>query len=75
MSNLDRVEEELERIESERRHSVPRRQGLVRKRFWPMDQGFVVVGGDKYVRSHIEPPVALGSIDVWVAWATAEDET
>jgi len=36
---------------------------------------FVVAGGDKYVRSRIEPPVALGSIDVWTAHCTAQDET
>lgn len=36
---------------------------------------YVVAGGDKYVRTSVEPPVALGSIDVWTLWCTAEDET
>lgn len=35
---------------------------------------FVVAGGDKYIRSKTEPPVALGSIDVWSCWAAAENE-
>lgn len=35
---------------------------------------FVVAGGDKYVYDSTEPPVALGSIDVWVVHCTAEDE-
>lgn len=35
---------------------------------------YVVAGGDKYVRDKVEPPVALGSLDVWSVWCTAEDE-
>ena len=35
---------------------------------------FMTVGGEKYMRDKIEPPVALGSIDVWTAWAVSEDE-
>lgn len=35
---------------------------------------YVVVGGDKYVYHSTEPPNALGSIDVWTVWASAEDE-
>lgn len=38
------------------------------------DYAFVVAGGDKYVRSRVEPPIALGSIDVWTLHATAESE-
>jgi hypothetical protein len=36
---------------------------------------FVVAGGDKYVYDTTEPPVALGSIDIWTVHCTAEDET
>ena len=36
---------------------------------------YVVVGGDKYVYRSTEPPVALGSIDVWTVYCTAEDES
>lgn len=36
---------------------------------------YVVIGGDKYVYRSTEPPVALGSIDVWTVYAVAEDET
>jgi hypothetical protein len=35
---------------------------------------YVVAGGDKYIRSKVEPPVALGSIDVWTCWADSESE-
>lgn len=35
---------------------------------------YVVVGADKYVYRSTEPPVALGSIDVWTVYAVAEDE-
>lgn len=35
---------------------------------------YVVAGGDKYIRSRTQPPVALGSIDVWQVWADAENE-
>lgn len=35
---------------------------------------YVVVGGDKYIYHSTEPPTALGSLDVWTVWATAEDE-
>ena len=35
---------------------------------------YVVVGGDKYIYHSTEPPNALGTIDVWTVWATAEDE-
>lgn len=38
------------------------------------DFAYVVAGGDKYVRTKVEPPIALGSIDVWTIWCTAEDE-
>lgn len=36
---------------------------------------YVVLGGDKYVRRITEPPVALGSIDVWTVHAAVEDES
>jgi hypothetical protein len=36
---------------------------------------FVVAGGDKYIYEKTEPPVALGSIDVWTVWAQSEDES
>lgn len=39
------------------------------------DFSFVVAGGDKYIRGRVEPPVALGSIDVWTVHCTAEDES
>lgn len=35
---------------------------------------YVVAGGDKYVYDSTEPPIALGSIDVWTVHATAEGE-
>lgn len=35
---------------------------------------FVVAGGDKYTYDSTEPPVALGTIDVWTVHATSEDE-
>lgn len=35
---------------------------------------FVVAGGDKYIYDKTEPPVALGTIDVWMVWASAENE-
>lgn len=35
---------------------------------------YVVVGGDKYLYRLTEPPVALGSIDVWTVHCVAEDE-
>lgn len=35
---------------------------------------YVVAGGDKYIRAKTEPPVALGTIDVWTVWADAENE-
>lgn len=36
---------------------------------------YVVIGGDKYLHRKTEPPIALGSIDVWIVHATAEDES
>lgn len=36
---------------------------------------YVVIGGDRYNYRLTEPPVALGSIDVWTVHAVAEDET
>lgn len=36
---------------------------------------FVVCGGDKYVYDSTEPPVALGTFDVWTVHCTAEDES
>lgn len=36
---------------------------------------FVVVGGVKYLYRKTEPPVALGSIDVWTVHCQAEDVT
>ena len=36
---------------------------------------YVVIGGDKYNYRLTEPPVALGSIDVWTVHCVAEDET
>lgn len=35
---------------------------------------YVVAGGDKYLRSITQPPMALGSIDVWQVWADSENE-
>lgn len=36
---------------------------------------YVVIAGDRYVRRLVEPPIALGSIDVWTVWVLAEDES
>jgi hypothetical protein len=36
---------------------------------------YVVAGGDKYVSPTVEPPVALGTIDVWTVHCVAEDES
>lgn len=36
---------------------------------------YVVIGGDKYLPRETEPPIALGSIDVWVVHVAAEDES
>lgn len=36
---------------------------------------YVVAGGDKYLYDWTEPPVALGTIDVWTVHCTAEDES
>lgn len=38
------------------------------------DYAYVVAGGDKYIRAKTEPPIALGTIDVWSLWADAENE-
>lgn len=35
---------------------------------------YVVAGGDKYIRAKVQPPIALGTIDVWEVWANAENE-
>jgi len=35
---------------------------------------YVVAGGDKYYYTKTDPPVALGSIDVWTVHCTAQDE-
>ena len=35
---------------------------------------YVVAGGDRYYYRKTDPPVALGSIDVWTVHATAQDE-
>lgn len=35
---------------------------------------YVAAGGDKYIYHSTEPPNALGTIDVWTVWASAEDE-
>jgi hypothetical protein len=35
---------------------------------------YVVAGGDKYLYDSTEPPVALGTIDIWTVHCTAEDE-
>lgn len=36
---------------------------------------YVVAGGDRYFRRNVQPPDALGSVDVWTVWAVAEDES
>lgn len=36
---------------------------------------YMVMGGDKYNYRLTEPPVALGSIDVWTVHCVAEDES
>lgn len=36
---------------------------------------YVVIGGDRYNYRLTEPPVALGSIDVWTVHCIAEDES
>ena len=36
---------------------------------------YVVIGGDRYAYRSTEPPVALGSIDVWSVWAVSEEES
>jgi len=36
---------------------------------------YVVIGGDKYLHRETEPPIALGSIDVWIVHVAAEDES
>ena len=36
---------------------------------------YVVAGGDKYYHAKTEPPIALGSIDVWIIHCNAQDET
>lgn len=36
---------------------------------------YVVIGGQKYLYRKTEPPVALGSIDVWTVYCQAEDES
>lgn len=38
------------------------------------DFSWVVVGGEKYLRDEIQPPIALGSIDVWIVDCIAEEE-
>lgn len=35
---------------------------------------YVAIGGDKYLYRLTEPPIALGSIDVWTVHVVAEDE-
>lgn len=35
---------------------------------------YAVIGGLKYLYRKTEPPVALGSIDVWTVWCQAEDD-
>ena len=39
------------------------------------DFAFVKAGGDVYWRSTVEPPVALGTIDVWSVICVAEGES
>lgn len=36
---------------------------------------YVLIGGDKYNYRETEPPVALGSIDIWTVHVQAEDES
>lgn len=36
---------------------------------------YVVAGGDKYLYRSTEPPTALGSVDIWMIHAVAEDES
>lgn len=36
---------------------------------------YAVVGGQKYLYRKTEPPVALGSIDVWTVYCQSEDES
>lgn len=38
------------------------------------DFAYVVCGGDKYFASKVEPPQALGSIDVWTLHCYSADE-
>lgn len=35
---------------------------------------YVAAGGDKYYYARTEPPIALGSIDVWIIHCEAQDE-
>lgn len=35
---------------------------------------YLTAGGDRYARDSIAPPFALGGLDVWTVYATAEDE-
>lgn len=44
---------------------------------WQDVEGFAYVkaGGDTYWRSSVEPPIALGSLDVWQIICTAEGES
>lgn len=39
------------------------------------DFAYIKAGGDTYHRSSVEPPVALGSIDVWSVLCVAEGES
>jgi len=36
---------------------------------------YVVIGGVKFLYRKVEPPLALGTLDVWTVHATAEDES
>lgn len=36
---------------------------------------YVAAGGDKYYYAKTEPPIALGSIDVWIIHCNSQDET
>lgn len=36
---------------------------------------YVVAGGDRYYYAKTEPPIALGSIDVWIIHCNSQDET
>lgn len=38
------------------------------------DFAYVVCAGDKYIRSTLQPVDALGSLDIYTVWATAESE-